>query len=131
MFLGKGVLKICSKFTGEHPWRIVFNKVAFQLYWNCTSTWVISCKFAAYFQNIFSSDLIVRMLLDKYNIKHFNSFYVSVKIQFYICFNFMSCKTRPITICIELNLSFQQLIFRCQFHQELPTKIVLLLTQFD
>ena len=38
----KGVLKICSKFTGV--W------VALQLYWNHTSAWVFSCKFAAYFQ---------------------------------------------------------------------------------
>ena len=30
-----------------------FNKVAKQLYWNQTSAWVLSCKFAAYFQNIF------------------------------------------------------------------------------
>ena len=30
-----------------------FNKVALQLYCNHTSTWVLSCKFAAYFQNIF------------------------------------------------------------------------------
>ena len=26
-----------------------FNKVAKQLYWNCTSAWAFSCKFAAYF----------------------------------------------------------------------------------
>ena len=31
-----------------------FNKVALQLYWNRTSAWVSSCKFAAYFQNTFS-----------------------------------------------------------------------------
>ena len=32
VFLGKGVLKICSKFTAEHPCRMVFdfNKVALQ-----------------------------------------------------------------------------------------------------
>ena len=30
-----------------------FNKVAKQLYWNHTSTWVFSCKLAAYFQNTF------------------------------------------------------------------------------
>ena len=30
-----------------------FNKVALQLYWNHTSAWVFSCKFAAYFQNTF------------------------------------------------------------------------------
>ena len=33
-----------------------FNKVALQLYWNHTSAWVFSCKFAAYFQNTFSSE---------------------------------------------------------------------------
>ena len=31
-----------------------FNKVAKQLYWNRTSTWRFSCKFAAYFEKIFS-----------------------------------------------------------------------------
>ena len=30
-----------------------FNKVAKQLYWNRTSAWVLSCKFAAHFQNTF------------------------------------------------------------------------------
>ena len=30
------------------------SKVALQLYWNCTSAWVFSCKFASYFQNTFS-----------------------------------------------------------------------------
>ena len=29
---------------------------ALQLYWNHTSAWVFSCKFAAYFQNNFSSE---------------------------------------------------------------------------
>ena len=33
-----------------------FNKVAKQLYWNHTSAWVFSCKFAAYLQNIFSKE---------------------------------------------------------------------------
>ena len=31
---------------------------AFKLYWNRTSAWVFSCKFAAYFQNIFSKDYL-------------------------------------------------------------------------
>ena len=30
-----------------------FNNVPLQLYWNRTSAWVFSCKFAAYFQNTF------------------------------------------------------------------------------
>ena len=31
-----------------------FNKVVLQSYWNHTSAWVFSCKFAVYFQNTFS-----------------------------------------------------------------------------
>ena len=47
VFLGKGVLKICSKCTGEHPcWSVIL-----QFYLNRSSAWVFSCKFAAYFQN--------------------------------------------------------------------------------
>ena len=34
--------------------RYDLNKVALQLYWNRTSTWVFSCKFAAVFQNTFT-----------------------------------------------------------------------------
>ena len=30
-----------------------FNKFVLQLYWNHTSTWVFSCRFAAYFQKTF------------------------------------------------------------------------------
>ena len=33
-----------------------FNKVALQFYWNRTSAWAHSCKFAAYFQNTFSTE---------------------------------------------------------------------------
>ena len=44
VLLGKGFLKICSKFTGEHPCQSTISiklqsnsdKVAKQLYWNCT-----------------------------------------------------------------------------------------------
>ena len=51
-----GVLrKSCCKFTGEHLCRSVISMKFFseQLYWNHTSTWVFSCKFAAHFQNTF------------------------------------------------------------------------------
>ena len=37
VYLGNGVMKLCSQFTGAH-----------------TLPWVFSCKFAAYFQNTFS-----------------------------------------------------------------------------
>ena len=52
VFLGKGVQKICSKFTGEHSCRCDFNKAAL-LYWNRTSSWVFFCKFPEYLQNTF------------------------------------------------------------------------------
>ena len=62
MFLSKGILKICSKFTGEHPWWSV-------IYWDCTLAWVFFCKFAAYFQNIFPKNTSWEWLLklDNYN----------------------------------------------------------------
>ena len=57
VFSEKGVLKICSKFTGEHL-KCNFNEVALELHMLCnltnhTSAWVFFCKFAAYFQNTF------------------------------------------------------------------------------
>ena len=53
--LTKVVLKICAKFTGERPCRSTISiKLKKQLYWNYTSTWLFSFKFAAYFQNTFS-----------------------------------------------------------------------------
>ena len=55
VFLGKGILKICSKFTGEHPCQ------SMQLYWNHTWAWVCSCKFAASFQNTFSLEHLWRV----------------------------------------------------------------------
>ena len=42
MLLEKGVLKICRKFTGEHPCRSVISIKLLYMY---------SCKYAAYFQN--------------------------------------------------------------------------------
>ena len=39
-----------------------FNKVALQLYWNRTSPWLFSCKFAAFFQNTSG-----RLLLNMYD----------------------------------------------------------------
>ena len=62
----KGVLrKRCSEnmqqiFRRAPMPRWDFNKVAKQLYWNRTSAWVFSCKFAAYFQNIFSQEHLWR-----------------------------------------------------------------------
>ena len=50
VFLLTYVLKICSKFTGKHPCRSAISK---QIYWNDTSAWVFSFKFAPYFQDTF------------------------------------------------------------------------------
>ena len=55
VFLGKGVLKIYSKFAGGHPCR------------NHTSTWVFSCKFAAYFQNTFLWEHLWRANSEKFS----------------------------------------------------------------
>ena len=51
VFLGKVFLKICSKFTGEHPYG---SAILIKLQSNFIG--VFSCKFAAYFQNIFSTE---------------------------------------------------------------------------
>ena len=54
VFLGKGVLKIYSKFTGEHPCR---SAISIKLLCNLSaSAWVFFCKFAAYFENTFSKE---------------------------------------------------------------------------
>ena len=54
VFLGKGVLKICSKFTGEHPCRNVISiKLESNFNWNHISPWVFFYKFAAYFRKPF------------------------------------------------------------------------------
>ena len=54
MFLRKGVLKICSKFTGKHPCQSV---IAIKL------LWVFSCKFSACFISLFSKNTFGWLLL--------------------------------------------------------------------
>ena len=54
VFLGKAILKIYSKFTGEHPHRRVISVKLQSKFIEITPlAWVFSCKFAAYFQNTF------------------------------------------------------------------------------
>ena len=64
VFLGESVLKICSKLTGEHPYKFTGKQpcqnVILQLYWNHTSAWVLFCKSATYFQNTFSLENLLR-----------------------------------------------------------------------
>ena len=54
-----GIKKKCSenmqqiyRRTPMPKWDL--DKVALQIYWNRTSAWVFTCKFAAYFENTFS-----------------------------------------------------------------------------
>ena len=56
-------LKSCSKNMQQIYSRTLmpkcdFNKIVKQLYWNHTSAWVLYCKFAAYFQDTFSTPLV-------------------------------------------------------------------------
>ena len=51
VFCWKSILKICSKFTCKHPCR---SAISIKL--QSTSAWVLSCKFAVYFQNTFSKE---------------------------------------------------------------------------
>ena len=53
VFLGKSVLKICSKFTREHPCQSAISIKLLCNFINITSAWMFSCKFAAYFPNTF------------------------------------------------------------------------------
>ena len=64
VFLGKGVLKLCNKFTGKHPCQsVIAIKLLKQLYLNHISAWVFSCKFAAYFHKPFPKNTSGRLFL--------------------------------------------------------------------
>ena len=52
-----------------------FNKAALELYWNCTSAWVFSCKFDAYFQNSFCFSFCLSI-----SISHFHTYKYQQKI---------------------------------------------------
>ena len=49
----EAAIQRCS-WEKELHWKTLKNII--QLYWNCTSAWMFSCKFAAYFQNSFSQE---------------------------------------------------------------------------
>ena len=56
-----------------------FNKAAKQLDLNRTSTWMFSCKFAAYFQNNFSQELFCMAACTEENGQYdFSRFLISV-----------------------------------------------------
>ena len=58
VFLEKGVLKNMLQIYRRTP--MPECEVAKQLYWNGTSAWVFSCKFAAYLLNTFSEEQLWR-----------------------------------------------------------------------
>ena len=68
VFLGKGFLKICSKFIGEHPWQSV---ISIKL--QSTSACVFSCNSAADFRTSFYKNtsggllLIIRFRIMSFN----------------------------------------------------------------
>ena len=60
--------KRCSKnmqqICGKTPMlKCDFNKATLLLYWNCTSLWMLSCKFAGYFYNAFFKNISGGLLL--------------------------------------------------------------------
>ena len=65
-FLGKGVLKIYSNFTGEYPRRSAICKVgsARQFYWNHTSTWCSPVNLLHIFRTPFTKKIFEGLLLD-------------------------------------------------------------------
>ena len=60
VFLGEGVLKICTKFTGEHPFRSVISIKFLNYFIEIT---LEHFDFAAYFQNTFPKNTSRWLLL--------------------------------------------------------------------
>ena len=61
MFLGKCVLNICSKCTGQHPCR---SAVSIKLLCtNCTPAWVFSCNLLHIFRTLFPKNISGWLLL--------------------------------------------------------------------
>ena len=64
-----------------------FNKVALQLYWNHTSSWVFSCKSAVYFQNIFLQEHLWRAASEFNSMtktyKEVYTWFILVHLEFY------------------------------------------------
>ena len=65
-----------------HMLKCDFNKVALQLYWNHTSEWMFSCKFAAYLQNTFYTINISGWLLLIFSAAFFLSNNIAINLFF-------------------------------------------------
>ena len=86
-----------------------FNKVVLQLYENYTLVWVLSCKFAAYFQNTNSGGLLLTaaktLFLDKYRSSHLRCFVKKAVLKNFsiftgkhLCWSLMSINYRPLDL---------------------------------
>ena len=85
VFLSKGNLKICRKFTGEPPCQSVISVKLL-----CTLVWMLFCKFYACFQNMFSSEQHWTAVSGEFfNIRvlHIPQTCVAKRMEFY-CFKF-------------------------------------------
>ena len=79
VLLKRGVPKICSKFTGEHPCRSVISiKLlcsALQLYKNHTSAWVFSCFFIQYILPLPILNKVIMKIIKWHLVKKFTGEY--------------------------------------------------------
>ena len=82
------------------------NKLALQLFWNRTSAWLFSCKFAAYLQNTFPKNIWEQLLLNivtpwKHSkIRGFSDIFFLTEVFIRIIYEWFSCAT----FCFDLFL---------------------------
>ena len=80
VFLGKGVLKICSKFRGEHPyWSGISIKLK-HLYWNHTLAWCSPVELLHIFRTPFLQKTSGRLFLYMVDIQSIHSSYQRFRI---------------------------------------------------
>ena len=141
-FLGKGVLKIYSNFTGEYPRRSAICKVgsARQFYWNHTSTWCSPVNLLHIFRTPFTKKFFEGLLLDmvlwisKCIQRHFQSkiFVISAKVLKYMIktvFWSQVCLGR--LAGLTTLLMFTLVAFSWKFREIVDHKYLLRLTHFS
>ena len=94
LFLGKGVLKICSKLTGEHPCRIA---ISIKLLWNfieitlrhgCSPLNLLHSFRTSFLENTSGWLLLYALLIVECRVQYNNIFWASF---WKICFEFNVC----------------------------------------
>ena len=101
VFLGKGVLKICSKFTGEHPCRSVISIKLFALRHGFSPVFLLHISRAPFYKNT-SGGLLICLwnnMLVKVKI-HLSSFDVHIWGQI-IFFDFLLCFSDNFSVLIK------------------------------